>query len=726
LRFLRPTFVLLNTESNESTFRLEPGGNSGFLSVQMPLIFKTLLQVSLCLLGAQVLSAQMTPNAPIKNFKLPRLGDNGYTEWVLQGGRGIYDSPGQVRIEEMGLRIYTGDARMALEMSMDSPDAMVLIAENKAYSDSTIEIVGENFTISGVGWTWDGKTKEIEVLFDSVVKFTQTISDSFGTPQPLDPEVAPKTVICSERLKLKTTVTEYRFEFTNDVHVVSGDMDLKGNRLVAIVDPPEGRKKGSPQIESDKLDSVRQLIAQGDVLINQAGRIVRAQEAEFFPQEKRVKLSGTPQVEAVGAYLSGNTITSKIGQLIVTGGGDVGRAQMILTDTGGLGIQGGGALAAETIVLADKITMLELEEKNYFLFVGAVEVMSGAVHMTSKDMTIFATPSRKSSDANAGTEAETADGQLKVGEVRQMIADGGVRIEQGGQVATSERVTFYPAEERAVMEGDPKVTDGRAVVTGKQMELQPGKMIADGTVRIEQGSQVATGDQITYYPAEERAVLEGSSRVTNGEAIVTGEHMELKPGLAVIRGSETDQVKVVLPEMPDLGYETAAEDSRAQTVAPIEAKDERQSSETTVRSNVLRMIEEPTQTIFRFTENVSVTATNLQASCDRLDVIAMEQPIKDVVSGELKNRLEVQRIEAIDTVEVKQDGRVATAQKAFILPQEGKLILEGNAVVNDDRGKVAGHRMTLLQGQRRAIVEGGGPAGERARITLPEMPSGDF
>jgi len=35
---------------------------------------------------------------------------------------------------------------------------------------------------------------------------------------------------------------------------------------------------------------------------------------------------------------------------------------------------------------------------------------------------------------------------------------------------------------------------------------------------------------------------------------------------------------------------------------------------------------------------------------------------------------------------------------------------------------VSGHRMTLLQGERRAIVEGGGPDGERARITLPAMP----
>lgn len=628
----------------------------------------------------------MIPNAPIQNFKIPRLADNGYTQWVLQGAKGTYESAEQVRIEDMGLRVYTGDERMALEMRMDSPEAIVRIQENKAYSESTIEIVGSNFKISGVGWTWDGTTKEIEVLFDTVVQFTQTISDSFGAETSADPTVAPKTVIHSQRLKLTTTETEYQFEFKNNVHVVSGDMDMKGNVLIAIVDAPKDSKAARPKVEGSKLDAVRKIIARDDVVIEQKGRIVRAGEAEFFPREKKVNLSGTPVVEASGVYMSGATIRSQEGEIVVTGGGEAGRAQMILTETGGLGIQGGSALAEETIVLADSITMLELETENQFLFAGSVAVMSGAVQMRAKDMTIFADKSvddRKAKDADkkalakndsaapkklAADDAE--DAKMKVGDVRRIVADGGVQIEQNGQIATSERVTFYPAEERAVLEGSP--------------------------------------------------------RVTNGEAIVTGEKMELQPSLAIILGSAAQPVNVVLPEMPNLGYDAFTGVARANSPKPLELKEKSPPSQTVVSSQLLRMLEEPTRTVFRFTENVKVTGTNLEASCELLDVVAIEKKTKDGKSGDLKERLEVQRIEAVDTVEVKQDGRVATADKAFILPQEGKVILEGNAVVNDAQGRVSGHRMRLLQGQRRAIVEGGGPKGERARITLPALPKGKF
>ena len=613
----------------------------------------------------------MTPNAPIKNFKLPRLADNGYTQWVLMGGQGIYDGPEQVRIEEMGLRVYTGDERMALEMSMDSPEATVRLQENKAFSESVIEIEGANFKISGVGWTWNGETKEIEVLYDTVVEFTQDISDSLaGELAPIGDDETPRTTILSERLKLKTTEKEYLFEFYNRVRVASGEMTLSSNALVVNVDAPKGREEGAPKVQTDQIEAVSLITAQDQVVINQAGRIVRAGEAIFLPREKKVNLSGTPEIEASGVYLTGNTIRSEEGKIVVEGSADTGRAQMILTETGGLGIQGGTALSEETIVLSDSIVMEEMEKENQFTFAGSTEVMSGAVQMQAGSMRIFANKETEASNKAETKEeaAEEDDDSLKVGDVREMIADGGVRIEQSGQVATSSIVTFYPAEERAVLEGEPKVT--------------------------------------------------------NGEAIVTGEKMELKPGLAIIRGSDAQQVNVILPEMPDMGYEAFTGVATASSPKPVEKKEKPQARDTIVRSNLLRMIEEPKQTVFRFTENVTVAATNLDASCQRLDVVAMEKKTKDAKSGETKDRLEVQRIEAIDSVEVKQDGRVATAQKAFILPEEGKVILEGNAVVNDEQGKVSGHRMTLLQGKRRAIVEGGGPDGERAKITLPALPKG--
>jgi lipopolysaccharide export system protein LptA len=287
--------------------------------------------------------------------------------------------------------------------------------------------------------------------------------------------------------------------------------------------------------------------------------------------------------------------------------------------------------------------------------------------MHSSDMQIVANSSDSADEKEVDGSEKSEDSDLKVGEVKYMVADGGVRIEQSGQIATSEKVTFYPAEEKAILTGDPKLT--------------------------------------------------------NGEAVVTGQRMELKPKLAIITGGESIPVIVRLPEMPDLGYDAFSPTSVISAATPKPASVAKpEQEETVVKSRLLRMIEEPGQTLFRFTEEVEVSATNLDATCDRLDVIAKEQAQPD---PKVDMPLELQRIEAHDNVVVKQTGRTAIGGKAIILPKEGKVILEGSAVVIDERGKVSGHRMVLNQGDRRAVVEGGGPDGERAKITLPALPAKD-
>ncbi len=616
--------------------------------------------ICLFLIISASLWAQMTPNAPVKNFRYPRFAENGYTEWVLQGAQGIYDSEEQIRVKSMALRVYSGDERMTRELTLDSPQATIRIQENRAFSDAAIRIVGANFTISGTGWEWVGATREIVVAADAVVEFSQSIEGGFPPQNAV--EGARRTVIRSEHLVLQTTEKEHRFEFSGSVRAVSGDMDLQSKLLIALADVPAGAASGLA-VDPGTLDSVRRIIAMDAVEIVQGGRTVRAGEAHFETREGRVTLTQGPEIELAGAYLSGAVMRSQSGEMVIEGSPDAGRAQTILLDTGGLGLQGISALSEQTIILADKITMQGLEGGNRFFFDTQVEVMSGAVQLKAAKMMIEAEAADAAPAASAGA-AES--GAIKVGVVRRLVAEGGVRIEQDGQVATGEQVVFYPLEERCVLTGQPQVT--------------------------------------------------------NGEAIVSGHRMELQPQLAIVSSGGEGKVKVELPAMPDLGYQTFTPSLGRKDAAADESAAAAEAEPTVVQSRQLRMLDEPEQTLFRFSDAVEIHGTNLHATCARLDVSARE-PRGAAAAGALGQRLEVERIEAQDSVVIRQSGRTATAVRAFILPQEGKMVLEDQAVVEDPQGRVSGYRMTLLQGQRRAIVEGGdAPGQERARITLPALP----
>lgn len=655
------------------------------------MMFKCLFGLIACLLCLDTVQAQMIPSAPVQNFRLPRFGSNGYTQWVLQGGKGIYDSAEQIRVEQMALRVYSGDERMALEMTIDSPEATLLVAENRAQSEGPIRIVGANFKVSGVGWAWDGTSKEIDIKFDVVVEFTQGMAGML-TGTAVAEEGLEWTEIQSRSLLLQTTPQAYRFEFEDSVHAVSGKMDLTSGRLLAIANVPHSDTSGTSTVGGGTLDSIQQIIASDQVIIEQSGHVLTAETATFMLRDQTAHFSGLPRFETAGVFLSGATMDSQEGLVVVTGD-RAGRAQMIVSEAGGLGLMGGDALNTETIVLAERITMREVEAGNQFVFEGVVDVLSGALQMRSDRLTLFADEPASSIAEPVVADATAEDEPvLQIGTVKQVLAEGAVRIEQLDRVATADRVTFYPQQERADLLGSPRIERGHAVVTGEFMQLTHELSIVEGAAQL---------------------------RVNVNEAVVSGARMELKPGLAIVHSAVDQRVKVVLPEIPNLGYG----DLQALSLKPRKAGQAAAGvglprRETVVQSKTLRMIENADHTLFCFSEAVSVSATNLNAICGRLDVTAVP-----VSSDSEAVRMTVETIEAFDDVVFKQIGRIATADQATIKPIEGKVVLEGNAVVTDESGMVAGHRMTLLQGQGRVIVEGGGPDGSRARMTLPEMES---
>ena len=126
-------------------------------------------------------------------------------------------------------------------------------------------------------------------------------------------------------------------------------------------------------------------------------------------------------------------------------------------------------------------------------------------------------------------------------------------------------------------------------------------------------------------------------------------------------------------------------------------------------------------TRFLFEGNVVVTSPHLQTTCDRLEVL-LESPI-----GLDKDRAPdiegISKVIAIGNVKIQEEQRTATAGRAEIYPKEGKIVLTDNPIVEDNEGIVRGYRMTLYRNQRRAMVEGSMPDGERPTVLLPPLPT---
>lgn len=132
---------------------------------------------------------------------------------------------------------------------------------------------------------------------------------------------------------------------------------------------------------------------------------------------------------------------------------------------------------------------------------------------------------------NRGPVKVTAD-QLEADDQKQLL------IFTGNAVAVQDDMTIH---------GDRLVVK----YTGENREIQ--QVTAEGAVRIIQGERVATGAKAVLFHAEERIVLTGSPKVSEGQNSVQGEEITfyLHDKRSVVKGGKGGRVNAVFTPQPE-------------------------------------------------------------------------------------------------------------------------------------------------------------------------------
>ncbi|RLB68473.1 MAG: lipopolysaccharide transport periplasmic protein LptA [Deltaproteobacteria bacterium] len=121
---------------------------------------------------------------------------------------------------------------------------------------------------------------------------------------------------------------------------------------------------------------------------------------------------------------------------------------------------------------------------------------------------------------------EVSSDQLEVNDQAQTL------VFSGNAVATQDDITIH---------GDRLTVK----YTGEERDIE--QIIVEGSVRIIQGTRIATGEKAILYQAEERIVLTGSPRVSDGDDFVQGQEITifLNDRRSVVTGGAGGRVKAV-------------------------------------------------------------------------------------------------------------------------------------------------------------------------------------
>jgi lipopolysaccharide export system protein LptA len=115
------------------------------------------------------------------------------------------------------------------------------------------------------------------------------------------------------------------------------------------------------------------------------------------------------------------------------------------------------------------VAALELSSENR----GPVEVSSDRMEADDQAQTLIFAGNAVASqdDVTIYGDRLTVKYRGEKREIEQVIAEGAVRIVQGGRVATGEKAVLYHLEERIVMTGSPVVRDGENFVKGQKITI---------------------------------------------------------------------------------------------------------------------------------------------------------------------------------------------------------------------------------------------------------------
>lgn len=150
---------------------------------------------------------------------------------------------------------------------------------------------------------------------------------------------------------------------------------------------------------------------------------------------------------------------------------------------------------------------------------------------------------------------------------------GHVQVTQGDVTLTSDQlsITYDPAAVKQNKPADPSATPGPKSAAGSDADKIK-EIVAEGNVRIKQGTRLAEGRRAVFDQAKQTVVLSDGAVLHDGPNQVAGERVivYLKEDRSVVESGSNSRVKAVLyPGKDDAKKDEGKVDASAPTVSPL-------------------------------------------------------------------------------------------------------------------------------------------------------------
>lgn len=425
----------------------------------------------------------------VQGFSFLGQSDDGVTEWVAKGARGILESAHKYRVFQLTLEVYAGfDAatgeqqilrlksdtgrvnRRSNEALLDKNVVVELDRNTRLYTqqlqyepdgsrmvcDEPVRLEGKDMHITGSGLRIEVPIERATILRDvqvTLVNVSGGILDSAGpTAGPATTPTAARTITvrCTGELVFQRELNNASFH--DDVEVTQGGTTLCADELVVFLDP-----------QTKKLTSA---VATGNVTLADETTSAKGSKFTWEQQTQIATLYGDPKISILTAQASIRAakaiLYQKANEIVTEGGG-----YLVSTPAAKPGAKAGAA-APKPVEVAWKGQIVYKADAHTATFIDDVVVTRGEAKLRCDQL-----------------EAQIEQGGQQV---EQFCATGRVRAEQTGRVAIGTRLVYRVSTGEARLTGEPQaeVRQADLVVRARAFRLTEaqGRTLAEGPGRL--------------------------------------------------------------------------------------------------------------------------------------------------------------------------------------------------------------------------------------------------
>mgnify|MGYP001471072545 CR=1 FL=1 len=304
------------------------------------------LHMVLLLFVVSVLEAQPESTTAIRDFAIPQFDQEGRPLSMLRGKELRHLPNDEATVLEMDLRTFAVERPGTTDLRLRSSSSRFFLKKSEATSDQPIHLVGPDYEITGKGWSWKGKDRQVLIHDDVKANFKATLTDflasgcdSENKDVPLRPLPKEKgqTRIFSDKLELLTTDKDHRFLFVGNVQIVGHNLSVTCDRLEVI-----SSRSPEEEGEAGAFGSIANIFATGRVRIEQRQRSAVAGNATIDVAAGTIALEEAPVVFDDQGKAEGHKIILHRGQRraeVHSKPGET-RAEVTLPPIGDLGVFG--------------------------------------------------------------------------------------------------------------------------------------------------------------------------------------------------------------------------------------------------------------------------------------------------------------------------------------------------------------------------------------------------